>query len=302
MRLSEIYIYALKELKDFDEEAIEKAILLAKNDVVETVEEFIDFITFNIEDRKFPKIAQPIDARVLKNAVDKAKKNKGHNVHYVSIATGGYPKKILQSNIGVLSPLWYRGSLDNIERKTIMITGSSSVTKNAKLASKYYGRLFANSGYNILTSFSEGCEQNSILGCIETSGMSTFFLPHTIESLSHKEKEVILRELETGRSTLISTSLLLKANEDSILDSYRYLTAISDCLIVPQLSSNDIVTHFVRGFLAANKPVFFIEYKTGGGVEYDCANILTPLGVKYLSSNTALKQIIEAIGESEEYI
>ena len=44
MQLSEIYIYALEELKDFDEEAIEKAILLAKKDVVETVEEFIDFI------------------------------------------------------------------------------------------------------------------------------------------------------------------------------------------------------------------------------------------------------------------
>lgn len=60
MQLSEIYIYALKELKDFDEEAIEKAILLAKNDVVETVEEFIDFINFNIEDKKFPQITQPI--------------------------------------------------------------------------------------------------------------------------------------------------------------------------------------------------------------------------------------------------
>ena len=105
MQLSEIYIYALKELKDFDEEAIEKAILLAKNDVVETVEEFIDFINFNIEDKKFPQITQPIDVRVIRNAVDKAKKNKGHTVHYVSIATGGYPEKILHANIGIISPL-----------------------------------------------------------------------------------------------------------------------------------------------------------------------------------------------------
>ncbi len=302
MRLSDIYIYALKELKGFDEEAIEKAILLAKNDVVESVEEFVDFINFNIEEKKFPQIAQPFDVRVIKNAVDKAKKNKGHIVHYVSVATGDYPEKILHSNIGILSPLWYKGNIENIERKTIMITGSSSVTNNAKLASKYFGKLFAANGYNILTSFSEGCEQSAILGCIEASGSSTFFLPHSIEPLSYKEKKVISRELETGRCTLISASLSLKANEDSILDSYRYITAISDCLIVPQLSSNDTAIFLVRKFLAANKPVFFINYKTGGGAEYDCANNLTPLGLKYISSNTALKQIIVEIGESEEEI
>lgn len=302
MQLSEIYIYALKELKVFDEDAIEKAILLAKNDVVETIEEFIDFVNFNIEENKFPQIAQPIDARIIKNAVDKAKKNKGQTIHYVSNSTGGYPEKLLQSNIGNLSPLWYKGNIENIERKTIMITGSSSITNNAKLASKYFGKLFANNDYNILTSFSEGCEQSSILGCIEASGISTFFLPHTLDPLSYKEKKVISRELETGRSALISASLSVKADEESILDSYRYITAISDCLIVPQLSSKDTVYHLVRKFLAAYKPVFFINYKTGNGVEYDCANILTPLGVEYLSSNTALIQIKNAIGEADEPI
>ena len=46
MKLSDIYIYALKELKDFDKETIEKAILLAKSDVVETIEEFTGSLIF----------------------------------------------------------------------------------------------------------------------------------------------------------------------------------------------------------------------------------------------------------------
>ena len=302
MRLSEIYIYALKELKVFDKDAIEKAILLAENDVVETVEEFIDFVNFNIEEKKFPQIVQTIDVDIIKKTVEKIKKNNGQNVHYVSIATGGYPEKIVRSNLGIHSPLWYKGSIDNIGRKTIMITGSSSITNNAKLASKYFGKLFAINGYNVLTSFSEGCEQSSIQGCIEASGYSTFFLPHFLDPLSYKEKKVIAHELETGHSTLISASWLSKANEESILDTYNYITAISDCLIVPQLSYNDVVTYLVRKFLSVKKPVFFIKYKTGDGSEYDCANILTPLGVKYLSSNTALNQIKDAIGEADETI
>ena len=300
MQLSDIYIYALKELKGFDEEAIEKAILLARNDVVEHIEEFIDFINFNIEDKKFPQITQPIDARIIKKAVDKARNNIGQIVHYVSITTGGYPEKILQSNIGTPSPLWYKGSLKNIERKTIMITGSTSITNNATLASKYYGKLLGAKGYNMLTSFSKGCEQNSISGCIEVSGISTFFLPHSIEILSAEEKKVIQKELETGRCTLISACNSSKANEDSILDTYRYLTAISDCLIVPQLSSDDPVITLVRNFLDANKPVFFIKYKTGNGTEYGFTNLQIQLWVKYLSSKTALQQIIDVIGEAEE--
>lgn len=300
MRLNDIYINALKELNGFDEEAVEIAILLAKNDVVETVEEFIDFVNFNIEERKFPQINKPFDKNIIKRAVDKVRKNEGKIVHTVSIESGNYPQKLLQSSLGILSPLFYKGSLKNLARKTIMITGSSSISNNAKLASKYFGKLFAAHGYNILTSFSEGCEQYSILGCIEASGFSTFFLPHSIENLSAKENKIIQGELENGRSTLISASKLSMADESTIENTYRYLTAVCDCLIVPQLSSNDIVMPFVWNCLALNKPVFLIKYKSSDGIEYDCTHTLTPLGVKYISSNTALKQIKEAIGEAKD--
>lgn len=299
MQLNDIYINALKELDGFDEEAVEIALLLAKNDVVETVEEFIDFVNFNIEEKKFPQITQPFDKTIIKKVVDKVKKNEANIVHYVDVASGGYPQKLLQSQIGILSPLSYKGNLMNIARKTIMITGSPSITNNAKFASKYFGKIFAANGFNILTSFAEGCEQCSIMGCIETHGFSTFFLPHNIERLSAKENKIIRGELEAGRSTLISACKLSKANNSTIEDTYRYLTAICDCLIVPQLSSDDFVLPFVRNCLAINKPVFFIKYKTGNGIEYDCAHTLTPLGVKYISGNNALIQIKETIGEAE---
>lgn len=300
MEFDNIYIYALKELEGFDEEAIEKAISLAKNDVVENVEEFIDFVNFNIEDRKFPHIEKPFDERIIKKAVDKARKNEWKVVHSLSISADNYPQKLAQSQNGLFLDLSYMGRIKNIDRKTILITGSSSITKNAKLASKYLGKLFAANGYNIITSFSEGCEQGSIFGCIEASGLSTFFLPHSIEHLSAKEKKVIQGELEAGRSTLISAYDLSRANMDSIEDTYRYLMAISDCVIVPQLSFNDDVMGFVLNYLSINKPVYLIEYKTGGDAEYDCSIFLTTRGVKFISSKTALREIKDAIGEARD--
>ena len=301
MELSNIYIYALKEL-GFDDKAIETAILLVKNDVVETVEEFIDFVNFNIEERKFPQITNPFDVRVIKKAVAKARKNEWKIVHSVSISDDNYPQKILQSLIGHFPDLSYKGSIKNIERKTILITGSSSITNNAKMASKYMGKLFAANGYNILSSFSEGCEQSSILGCTEASGISTFFLPDSIEHLSAKEIKVIQGELEAGRSTLISVSNSPRANKVSIEDTYRYIMAISDCVIVPQLSFNDDVMRFIINYLDAGKPVYFIEYKTESDAEYDCSILSATRKVKYISSKTALRDIKDAIGEAREFI
>lgn len=294
--LKDIYINALKGLKGFDESAIDEAILLAQNDVVETIEEFIDFINFNIEENKFPQITKPFDEHIIKDAVDKVKQDEGAMSLYVSPKTGAYPSKLLKSNIENLSPLSYKGNLKNVDRKTIMITGSSSITKNAKLASKYFGKFFARSGYNILTSFADGCEQNSILGCLEACGRSTFFLPHDIDSLSDEEKNVIQKELDTDQAALISFCELSNANINWIEDTYSYLAAITDCLIVPQLSYSDAVLDLVMKCLKANKPVFFIKYKIGKGEEYNCRNLHRR--IKYLSSDTTF-QVKAAIGEAD---
>lgn len=294
--LKDIYINALKGLKGFDESAIEEAISLAQNDVVETVEEFIDFINFNIEEKKFPLIIKPFDKLIIKEAVEKVKQNEGSMSLYVSPQRDAYPLKLLNSNIAPLSPLAYKGDLKNVDRKTIMITGSSTITKNAKLASKYFGKFFARSGYNILTSFSGGCEQDSILGCLETCGRSTFFLPHDIDSLSGMEKIIIQKELGTGHAALISICKSSNSNINRIEDTYSYLAAITDCLIVPQLSYTDAVMDLVRKCLKANKPVYFIKYKVGKGEEYNCIHLLS--GIKFLSSDTAF-HVKDAIGEAD---
>lgn len=64
---------------------------------------------------------------------------------------------------------------------------------------------------------------------------------------------------------------------------------ICDCIILPQLSYNDTFMQFVHKCLEAKKPVYFIKYKTGDGSEYGCINDLSQLGIKSLSSNTALE-------------
>ena len=294
--LKNIYINALKGLKGFDESAIEKAISLAQNDVVETVEEFIDFINFNIEEKKFPQIIKPFEERIIKETVDKVKHSAESMSLYVSTKSDAYPLKLLNSNIEPLSPLSYKGNLKNVDRKTIMITGSSSITKNAKMASKYFGRFFARSGYNILTSFDDGCEQNSILGCLEAFGSSTFFLHHDIDSLSEKEKNVIENELSTGHAALLSIFNSSYANINRIEETYSYIAAITDCLIVPQLSYSDEVMDLVMKCLKANKPVFFIKYKNGKGEEYNCSNLIRR--IKYLSSDTTF-HVKAAIGEAD---
>lgn len=298
MPISDIYIYALRHLEGFDEEAIETAISLAKYDVVEDNEDFIDFVNFNIEDRKFPHITKPFKIHDIEKAVDIAKENESYMPHYIDASSPMYPKKILQSSIANRATLSYIGDLKNIERKTIMITGSSAITENAKQASTYFASFFSKHGYNILTSFSDGCEKSAFSGCVKASGFSTFILPHSIEYLSEAEKGMILPEIMVGRSTIISASKSKVVNKRTRDVSYRYLAAILDCLIVPQLSFDDDVINLVINCLMLKKPVFFIRY-TRKGNEYDCESSLLPLGLRYISSITALYHVSKTIGLPE---
>ncbi len=83
MYLSDIYIYTLKGLNGFNKECVRKAIELAKNDVVETDEDFIDFINFNIEDNKFPGVSHPYDIITIRKALEEAHiMPKGEISHY----------------------------------------------------------------------------------------------------------------------------------------------------------------------------------------------------------------------------
>lgn len=297
MNLCDEYIYALKQLDGFDKGNILRAIELANNDVVETLGDFIDFINFNIEDNKFYDITKPFKFETIKKAVDKAIKNKDNIVHYLNTADGWFPKQLPEDLMKESSLLKYKGNLEILYRKSILITGSHDVTNNAKLASEYIGKVLASNGYNILSSFSNECEQYAIKGCVEAEGFSTFFLSHDIEHLSKKEQDVIQNNFELLRTIIMSVGDNIQPTIKSIDKAYLYVTALADCMIIPQISESDYFMDFVMKYLESDKPIFLVKYKIRSNKEYDCIKKLESLGVKYLSSNTVLNQIKDTVGE-----
>lgn len=297
MNLSDEYIYALKQLDGFDKGNILRAIELANNDIVETLGDFIDFINFNIENNKFSDITKPFNYETIKKAVDKAIKNKENIVHYLNTADGWFPKQLPEDLMKESSLLKYKGNLEILCRKSVLITGSQEITNNAKLASKYIGKVLASNGYNILSSFSNECEQNAIKGCVEADGVSTFFLAHDIEHLTTNEKDVIQNNFELVRTIIMSADDNILPTIKSVDNAYLYVTALADCMIIPQINESDYFMDYVEKYLESDKPVFLIKYKTKNNKEYDCIKTLESLGVMYLSSNTVLNQIKNTVGE-----
>lgn len=295
--LSDIYIYALKQLEGFSEINVLKAIALANNDVVETLEDFIDFVNYNIEDNRFENITQPFKGETIRNAVEKAIKNKENIVHYIDPTVDEFPKRLSAEQIGALPFFEYKGNLENLKRKTILITGSPIVSYNARLASEYIGKVLASYGYNILSTFSSECEQKAMKGCKEAKGVSTFFMPHSMEHLTAKEMDIIQNEIDSERSLIISADDYALTNAKSSENTCNYSMALADCLIVPQISNTDYIFDFVKKFLKLAKPVFLVKYKIRTFKEYDCIKTLESLGVKFLSGNTILNQIRETVGE-----
>lgn len=296
MNLSDIYICALRKLDGFNSDNILRAIELANNDVVETLDDFIDFINFNIEDNRFANITQPFKEELIKKTVEKVLKNKDDLVHYVCPTDSSFSKKM---PIEQTPSLWkYKGNLENLKRKTILVTGSPTVSDNARLASEYIGRIMALEGYNILSTFSNECEQKAIMGCKDAKGVSTFFLPHSIEHLTSKEIDVIQNELDSERSLIISAYDNTLPNILTIENAYNNTMALADCMVIPQISDSDNIIGFVKKYLESDKPVFLVKYKTKKIKEYDCIKALESLGVMYVSSKTVYKQIKDTIGEA----
>jgi predicted Rossmann fold nucleotide-binding protein DprA/Smf involved in DNA uptake len=293
-----VYENALQKLNGFDALSIEIAENLAENDVVETIGEFVDFINFNIEEGKFPHISKPFNEKYLRDAVAEAQKEVYNIVQSVDVDNTMYPKRLLRSEIDSPSRLFYKGNLNNLKRRSIMITGSYEVSRNAEYAAKFYGNLFASNGYNMLTTLASGCEKSSMSGCSKAKGNCTFFLPHSLKHLSLGETNAIKKGQDDGRTTALSVSREAKCNTSSIQEAYRYVAALADCLIVPQLSFHDDVFNFIRSFFNTPKPVYFIQYKNTNN-EYDCKTYLEPLGLQYLISDTALETVQNAIGKAK---
>lgn len=300
MNLSDEFIYALKQLDGFNKSNILTAIELANHDVVETIADFVDFINFNIEDNRFSDITKPFKAETIKKAVGKAIREKDNIVHYLNTADGWFPKELPEEKKGKTSLLKYKGNLEILYRKSILITGSHIVTNNANMASEYIGKVLASNGYNILSSFSGECEQNAIMGCAVAEGVSTFFLSHDIEHLKKEEKDIIQNNFELVRTIIMSADDNILPTNKSVDNAYQYLTALADCMIIPQISESDYFMDFVEKYLESDKPVFLVKYKTKSNKEYDCIRKLESLGIMYLSSNSILKQITDTIGNATE--
>lgn len=300
MNLSDEFIYALKQLDGFDKGNIIRAIELANHDVVETVADLFDFINFNIEENRFSGITKPFNVEIIKKAVGKAIREKDNIVHYLNTADGWFPKELPEEKKGKASLLKYKGNLEILYRKSVLITGSHEVTNNANMASEYIGKVLASNGYNILSSFSSECEQNAIIGCAEAEGVSTFFLSHDIEHLKKDEKDIIQNNFELVRTLIMSADDTILPTNRSVDNAYLYVTALADCMIIPQISESDYFMGFVEKYLKSDKPVFLVKYKTRSNKEYNCIKKLESLGVMYMSSNSILKQITDTIGEAKD--
>ena len=120
MSLSDIFINALMKLDGFTEENILKAINLANNDIVETLDDFIDFINFNIEDNRFTNITHPFKDSLIKKVVEKTIINEDNIVHYANATDEQFPKKIFSEQVEGISLLKYKGKnvSDQLPQKT----------------------------------------------------------------------------------------------------------------------------------------------------------------------------------------
>lgn len=281
--------FALLQL-GFVEDNISNIIDLAKYDVVETNEDFIDFINYNIEDGKIPYCSTPFTKATLLKAIDNGHKaymkSTRFGLNILTYSDSRYPKNIKTCEDGLESfsapdIIQFMGNIELLKKKSILITGTDQPSIEAIYASMFLGKLLSQT-YNIITCLTPGCERVAYDAVEENKGNSTLLFAQKIETLSRAEGQIINKCLRQKRGLCLAYQGKRKEERGYIL------AALADCIIVPECYAIDDAFKICRYGIKMGKPVFYVE-----GESY---NVLKELyGAKPITSSNALIKIRETI-------
>lgn len=291
--------FALLQL-GFGENIISDIIDLAKHDIVETNEDFIDFINYNIEDGKIPYCSTPFTKTTLLKAI-----NNGHKTYMKSTKFGlniltysdnRYPKNIKTyedklESFSAPDIIQYMGNIELLKKKSILITGTDQPSIEAGYASRFLGKLLSQT-YNIITCLTPGCERIAYDAVEENKGNTTLLFAQKIETLSKTEGQIINKCLRQKRGLCLAYQ---GKHCKQIEERDHIIAALADCIIVPECYTMDSAFEICRYGIKMGKPVFYFETESSNELNAFYRKNLLELGAKPITSSNALKKIKEAI-------
>lgn len=267
MKLSTELIITLQQLDGIGNKTIMKLV-----DSIDcrlyTLEDLINFWP-SIKGKKFETVSPQDITRAYHRACRILAESDKQVIHAITYYDDAYPE-ILRSCVdesGKLDPplvLYYRGDLHSMEKPGIAVIGTREPTPNGEKAGIYFAREFAKRGYNIVSGLAIGCDTTGHKGALEVGGTTTAFLANGLDwdSIYPKENLELAKDIVDNGGLLLSEYAIGQScGRYGLVARDRLQAGLSLATIVVQTGIKGGTMHAVNATLAAQKPLFAVEYK-----------------------------------------
>ncbi|RGV49021.1 DNA-processing protein DprA [Bacteroides intestinalis] len=222
------------------------------------------------------RLNNKLTSEQYKNSIDAAKKNidlsLNNNIFIISQYDSIFPKQLKElksysngkfKNVAPLL-LNYKGDINGInDRKSIAIIGTRKPTSEGEEAGTYYGRFFAEKGYNIVSGLALGCDTIAHKATLNVhNGTTTAILAHGLHMISPKAHEKIAEEIIEKGGVLLSEYFYgTPAYKTYFVERDRLQAGLAIATIVIQTGIEGGTMHAVQATIDNNKILAVVSYR-----------------------------------------
>lgn len=306
--LTNEYILTLLSLKGCGPIKVLKIALQAAKAQISNTTELALFLCHCGQNRLVPALKTYLDSEIIEahdKALDILEEAERNNVQVISFQDEAYPQALLKTideNERQCPPiiLYCQGSLKTFKLPGIAIIGTREPTPEGVMAGEYYGKLFAERGYNIVSGLALGCDTAGHKGALATpNGKTTAFVAQGLDSVYPPQSEKLAREIVDRGGLLVSEYPIgVQLSRYNLVARDRLQAALAQATIVIQTGAKGGTHHAANMTLAAKKPLFCVHYESDAVNEHESVignTILVQKGGKFLKSKTAAAQLEESL-------
>ena len=306
MALNTRFIIALQQISGYGSKTIKALAEKSKEFGIETPQELCEFVNSLISDGLIPRVKKLIDIDELTEAINKAdwilEKSEDLGIKCVSYLEPDFPQNLLKTvneegkpDVPIL--LYYKGDLSITKQKAVAIIGTREPTQEGVRAGEYYGEKFAQEGYNIVSGLAIGCDTAGHKGALKAGGVTTSFLAHGLDMVYPPENTDLAQAILDGGGLLMSEYPIgTNVNRYNLVARDRLQAALADATIVIQTGIRGGTLHASNTTLISGKPLFCVKFTNLSNHEKTQGNnLLVSKGAQYLSSDSAITTVAEAI-------
>jgi DNA processing protein len=159
--------------------------------------------------------------------------------------------------------LYYKGDIALLQDSIgVAIIGTRQPTPEGVAMGRYFGKAFADEGFNIVSGLALGCDAAAHRGAIDAHGVTTAFVAHGLDTVHPKENsDLAVQILDSGGLLISEYPIGTPLAFSYLVERNRLQAGLADATIVVQTDvKKGGSMHAVNTSIENKKPVFAMQY------------------------------------------